>query len=64
MRGKNNIEEIIIRKDITPKALAIDARISYSELMKIINHETSPRFETMILITEALQEDIWNVFYY
>ena len=64
LRGKNRIREIIDLNNIAPKSIAIDAGVSYSELMKIINHEISPRFETMILITEALKKDIWDVFYY
>lgn len=63
MKGKNKIEEIIIRDNRTKKAIAFEAKISEAELSRIINHKSSPTFETMIRIAEALNEDIWDIFY-
>jgi len=63
MRGKNRIEEIIIKNRKPKKAIAFEAKLSEAELSRIINHKSSPTFETMIKIAEALNKDIWDVFY-
>ena len=63
MKGKNRIAEIVIRDGRTKKAIAADAKLSEAELSRIINHKSSPTFESMIKIAAALYKDIWDVFY-
>ena len=63
MRGKNRIKYFLAVRNIARKGLAMEAGISYSELSRIIRDESSPRFNTMLLIAKALNEDVWNVFY-
>lgn len=63
MIGKNKIGSILVKEDRTRKAVAIDAKISEGELSRIINHESSPTFDTMIMIAKALNKNIWDVFY-
>lgn len=63
MRGKNRIRYFLAVRNIARKELAREARISYSQLSRIIRNESSPRFDTMLLIAKALNEDIWDVFY-
>lgn len=64
MQGKNRIREIMIRGNIVPKELAANAGMSLSELSRIMNHKVSPTFETMIMITKALDRNIWDIFYF
>lgn len=63
MRGQNKIRWYLIVRDIALKELAANAGISYSQLYKIMKNEVSPRYSTMLLIANALDENVWNVFF-
>jgi len=62
-QGKNKIKELAIRKEMPLKELAINSQVSYSELIRIINGKSFPVFETMILISDGLDENVKDIFY-
>jgi len=63
IQGKNKIKELAVKKKMSLKELVINSQVSYSELMQIMNGKSSPLFETMLLIADALNENVRDVFY-
>jgi len=63
VRGRNKIRWYLAVKNLAIKELAARAGISYAELNRIMKNKVSPRFNTMLLIAKALDENVWNVFF-
>lgn len=64
MLGKNKLRELRDKKHISTRRLSRMSGISASAITHIENHQVSPTFETMILISRALHVDVWDIFYY